>query len=738
MKTLLFTLLAPVSLFAQHLDRLTFGDSASESAHALTAAHSETFTGGLGEPARRLLPRTPASWEGGTLAFTLKVDPEKQTYFTVRLFGSETDPNMTLLFIDGMQVGYRHLGDVEYLTFGNGDTPFPGRFYTITLPLPLARTRGKTEAALEIRAYGPIWGYGDTFEKYQKLMTAPTSGFYAAYTHTTPRFEPAPGEPEGREPEAATRQAPGPEVLEALKARVNRTFDGLLRKDVLNQGELWFLSDASTVPWVNNRTDARIVPLLMKSIDAFCVRWREAPRTLTSAAPYNSDWTTAGPIGQVIRTQWPAFEPLLTPAQRTEWAALMKAAVDYGTTHRRPYTNQSMIIDLFTYRANRALALLAPAQALPEMHMLGYLRESVGLTPWSGNGGTYPLGRDYYQLTRQGLTRELGYVGTYGEVLDWACGIYRVSGDEEIRRQIVKIMEARTNFRHPGIDSEGNCAMRIECAIGWRDGGHYPGDVVYADRIGWDATPLMTAATTLAPRALGIARQMLADNQFFATVARKMENNGLRVTHALLTIPEEYETVLAHPDPHLPLPMTPGQPDFVFSDEEDGVIALKHGETILYASLYWRSRYAVNNLAKIHELTPTRDRLATVAIETVIDDSGLRYRRPGWVNLAFGGFREWYRGIRSAHEGEELIIARVPESIPFKPGDENIHAGKAQLYTLHYGPYFIAMNTTTGKTFTATLPAPATELTGSRKNTHGTFTLPPRTTRAFILHTPSP
>src|SRR5690606_38166384 len=109
--------------------------------------------------------------------------------------------------------------------------------------------------------------------------------------------------------------------------------------------------------------------------------------------------------------------------RRDAWSAMFKASVDYGVTHRRQYTNQSMIIDMFAYEANRALALLYPESALPESQMLRYLYESVGLVPWLGKetptGPEKPLGDGYWQLTTKGLTKELGYVGYYGEVLDW-------------------------------------------------------------------------------------------------------------------------------------------------------------------------------------------------------------------------------------------------------------------------------------------------------------------------------
>ena len=76
--------------------------------------------------------------------------------------------------------------------------------------------------------------------------------------------------------------------------------------------------------------------------------------------------------------------------------------------------------------------------------------------------------------------------------------------------------------------------------------------------------------------------------------------------------------------------MTNGQPDFVFADEEDGVVAIKHGTDIVYASLYWRSRYAVNFLARVHYVQPETEHIAVVREEVQFEPSGLTYSRPDW------------------------------------------------------------------------------------------------------------
>src|SRR5438067_1986404 len=91
-----FLVIALASLFcvalsiAKPIDQLSFGDEKSEQEHGLKSDHTEAISGGLGENARRLTSLEPVSWEGGRVSFTLKIDPEKDNYFTVRLWGSDT------------------------------------------------------------------------------------------------------------------------------------------------------------------------------------------------------------------------------------------------------------------------------------------------------------------------------------------------------------------------------------------------------------------------------------------------------------------------------------------------------------------------------------------------------------------------------------------------------------------------------------------------------------------------
>jgi hypothetical protein len=427
---------------------------------------------------------------------------------------------------------------------------------------------------------------------------------------------------------------------------------------------------------------------------------------------------------------------------------LLVAGRDWHRQHRRLYTNQTMITDMSIYLSNRGLEVVDPAQALSEPAARRYLYEAVGLEPWRDSDGqpAWGVGTNYWQLTAKHLTKELGYVGYYGEVLDWVTALYDATrpapgqpGDEQIKAQLEKIAAARAYFRYPGVDDEGFRAMRIEAVVGWRDASHYPGDVAYAERVTWDASPLSAAAATLDPEIIGHVQQMFADGQFFVSMQHQMAQSGnLRVTAGLLNVPDDYALLKSQPPSLRRLPMTPGQPDFVFSDEEDGVVAVKRGDEILYASLYWRARNAVNFLARVHYTTPTVDRIAVVHEDAQFEPDGAMYTRPDWITFGFGnGGPRYPVELHSAHAGEKLPIAKIPAGVKFHPGDENVYAGKAEFYTLRYGSYVIGMNLTAAKTFELNPPAGVAEaqelVSGKKVKLDHPLVVPPRSTVVLWL-----
>lgn len=745
------------------VDTMVFGDRAVEQAHHFSSAQSEMVSGGLGEPARRLLPLQPADWRGGSMAFTMKTDPVRPNYATIRLWGSDVSTDRLILFCEGRQVGYIHIGDIDLLDFGNdgNEPPCNDRFYYVTTPLPMAMTQGKTELHCEIRSIGAVWAYGGTFNQFQKPMTLPTRGIYRLYTHMDGFFAPPPEEIQGMAPvNPPVRQEPGAEVMDALKARVSGVINHLLTaKRPPNEMEMELLARAWYVKWTPAFQNPRVVTQVVNGLDALAANFHDHPDLVQhDPATPNPGWFEFGPAGEAVALLAVPLSPWLAGQievdglkldRRAAWSAMLQAGRDWHRQHRRLYTNQSMITDMNIYRSNRALEVVDPPKALSEAVARRYLYEALSLEPWRDSdpgpeSQRWEVGTNYWELTAKGLTKELGFVGYYGEVLDWVTSIYDATrpaagqpGDERIKAQLVNIARTRAFFRYPMLDAEGNRAMRAETIIGWRDA-HYPGNVMYAERPTWDASSLFAAATTLDPEEIGYAQQMLADHQFFASLQWQMaQANSLRVTTGLLEAPDEYELIKAQPASPRRLPMSPGQPDFVWTDEEDGVVALKNGEDILYVSLYWRAHKGINNLARVHYITPHFDRIAVVRQETTFEPSGLFYTRPDAIGGGAPGGIHYPADWHSAAAGERLPIAKVPAGVRFHPGDDNVFAGKGQFYTLRYGRYLIAMNLTADRTFalkTSAADGAAKELVSGQGVELGEpVTVAPRSTVVFWL-----
>lgn len=719
---------------ADCLDTVFFGNNESERSHQFSQINSAVIRGGLGEPARELLPLNPVSYNGGFISFILKVDPIRQNYFTVKLWGSDkgSASGRLILYLDGMQVGYRHEGEYDVLNQTDDEAIFQGRFLYQTVALPLQRTQGRTEVELKIAGLGPMWPYGNTFEKYQHNLTGPTRGIYRVYTHTTARFEPDASEKQGAAVSPSVRSgAPGEEILAQMKETVNSRLGQLIKDKSADagsaQGKMVLLAEAYETPWTVAYHNDRVMPAFIREGDAYA----------RNANLDSGNWVGAGPFGEAIAKigHNPQFEKALdeqikVPTQlavgrrdrnistatvkmtrREAWARVLRASVDgHRKNGRRFYTNQSMIVDYNIYAANRGLMILDPAQALTEQQALRYLYEAVGLLPWLGNDTSYggsekPLGTNYFEVTRKGLSRELGYVGSYGEtILKFMHDMVALSGDEKIRRQLIKIQTTRMNFRYPSLDADGCRTMKLVSEIDNRTA-HFPlqnGAYTSPDirEAWWMEVPALTKDTV----SVGVAQQCLEDNQYFYRLAQRAKDND---TLSMMRNIDEYAIVKAQPKSSFRLPMSDGQPDFVFSDEEDAVLVLKHGQQRLFVNFYYRQEFGVSGSTRVLDLTPTVMRIATVKSQFKVASSGLEWTRPDVIDTErTGGMPPPGSKIHQAWAGEKIPIAKRPDDATSpRYGTWGPFVGKADFYTLRYGAYLIGLNTTADKTFELNPPA---------------------------------
>ena len=166
------------------LDRIDFGNATSEQAHAFDAGFSSlpyAGTGALGQTFRQPLTGSLTNAlssplpGNGELVFTMTVDPVKQNYLTVRLWGSDAN---------GAEVELQQaVYNLAPQDLGANPPPFPNRFYYSTIPITLSLTQGKTSIQLVL---------------YESEMSGSNGRpIYSAYTHTDPHFIPDGSDPTG-------------------------------------------------------------------------------------------------------------------------------------------------------------------------------------------------------------------------------------------------------------------------------------------------------------------------------------------------------------------------------------------------------------------------------------------------------------------------------------------------------------------------------------------------------------
>lgn len=379
------------------VDRLVLGNTGSEKEHLFVAQKMERIVGGLDQSAVKLLPSETVSWQSAPMTFTMKVDPERQNYITLKLWGSDKgeECGRLFLFVNGLQVGYQHESDYGTLNQTDEDAEAPGRFVYQTEPLPPKLTLGQTSLKMTILAFGPKWNYGDTFAKFQKPFTKETRGIYSIYTHTSGYFAPPSDEVQGSPVIAPVRPASSGEsvIEESRKIVIEKLNQALTRKieltSVPNSGAyeqpLLFLAGAYTIAWTPAYKSPKTLDQIVQLGDCEMADFLADPHFASR------NWVGAGPLGEAILETWPDISKRLdesisygnkTMSRREAWSKVLRNSIDYWRTHRRSYTNQSMIVDRNIYTANRGLQLMSPALAVPEKQTLDYLYQSVGLQPW--------------------------------------------------------------------------------------------------------------------------------------------------------------------------------------------------------------------------------------------------------------------------------------------------------------------------------------------------------------------
>lgn len=726
---------------AQQLDTLIFGDTASESAHAVSAPDTEIIAGAVGQPARRPLPLSPVGYYGGSITATLAVDPVRRNYVSLKLWsGDDTDQHKGRIYlyvpINGTdyQVGYRHEGDYMPLAVTNYKQGSPGKFFYSTTLLPLSMTRGQTSLTVKFVSAGRLYGLGSGGAldggNYQFTMDRPGRGLYRAYTHVEPYLDVS-TEVQGTPIFVTTRSTPGAEVLSpggTFHARVTTRINNLLGATytestvagTVTTEDVAYLARAYSVSQVSaGYNNPAIVTKVADLLDTY------ARAYVSGSVTAGSGWGGAfGQLGYALRSLSGPLAPYFdttatfgtagTLSRRTAWGDMLFASREAGRTSRdgRSLTNQGLISDENIYGANAGLSVLGDARAFPESQARRYLREGLGLAPWLGSdltsgGSSARFGSAYTQVTTKGLTREWGYVGKgYGELANYAARFHRLTGDVEFRDQAVKMIRARAPFRRPAVEVNGASYHRTMEAIGllaWRGAdqsdGEFGNGLAYGDSVEF-CNGLRVAAATLDPTVVGYAKQLLADNQYYQSL---IVDNRYANSLAALEVFDDHAAVLAEADSGARLPMTDGQPDFGWADEECRILALKSGSERLWITPYWQAKTgtAINAVARFHYSTTSYDQYGTMETIPQFTAEGMFSRRADFIDKPEA--TQW--GPPSpptqAYANELLPVGRKPEGAR----DDAPFRGKADFYAFRFGRYLIGLNASPAKSYALRTPA---------------------------------
>lgn len=704
-------------IFSKTLDTIIFGNTTSETNHSLISNTTQIIGGALSQSARQCLPLSTVDINGGDLTFTMKIDPSKRNYVTVKFWGEDettytADMGRLYLYVplDGINysISGRHESDYTALSLDGSKAPLPGRFFYSTTMLPLWMTKGKTTLTIKIVSTGRIYGLGSGLApsgNYQYLMDSPSRGIYKAFSHTEAMLDVS-GEVNGSIPTIGTPSLAAETILNSggtyftlINNRINNRLSATTSVTGFTTEDVEYLAKSYSVPNLAGYNNLAVVKKVVALIDAFTNDYYDNNSSVSDGG--NEGWGGRyGHLGYAICLLKDQLQNWLDvtiryksgfKTRREAWGDMLTASRDYGRMNRRTITNQTCWADQSIYCANKGLLTLGDSRAFSETDAQRYLKEAVGILPWLGNdlpdgGSSKPWGSNYYQITEKGLSREFGYVGTnYGEMSPFAARFYRLTGNTEFKQQAIKMIKARINFRRPAIQMSGSTyywAMEGIGLLSWRGvnecDGNYANQIAYGDRAA-DFGGMYCAATTLDPDLIAYAKQMLTDKQFFESLSSL---SGTFIAN--LDVFADYTSVKNATGSSAKIPMTSGQADFVWTDEENGIAAIKHGDDRLWISAYWQANAGINSLARFHYSTSTYDQYGVMETSPQFRNSGSYAVRSATVD----------NNVQSslpdnpvhAYSGEILPIA-ISELMP----DATIK-GKADFYSFRFGKYLFGMN----------------------------------------------
>ena len=378
-----------------------------------------------------------------------------------------------------------------------------------------------------------------------------------------------------------------------------------------------------------------------------------------------------------------------TLPRRQAWENLFNNNVQYLIANGRGHAaNQDMAQMTAMWLENESALELGSTNSLTTSQALQYVYSAVGLAA-SPLSSTPSLAGSWCS----GLSLPMepwgtlggGYDGNYGDVNDLEEMSYlaQLTGDPSVSQQAEKAIADSQYFFAPGFDDTSGtgdyASWQKEEIISTRSM-EWPGRVDFMN----DGMPFAASPSGLNdPIALRFTQIAYQNNDIITILPSSNAHFVDSIGYAFLNI-DSYTAALEAPATNTRIPTEAGQPDFGWVDPTGCTVAAQQTDSAgnvsrLYVALQWRRGFSssterdlttaqVDNIAQIHFTTPTIDRLATVAMNSV------------------GGF--------------------------------------GGLYTCQYGPYFVAANLNLTSSASCTLPSGVWGQVGKNLVTQSPFTVP--------------
>ncbi len=664
---MVLALFTPGVLSADNL--ATVRPNRDTSKHTLNDEKAEVVQGALGQDAWQLAPKN------GRLAFTVRCDPEKQNYLTVRFWSEDRGNNIALADGDG-----KNLGNIDHKTSGN---IAPAQWYYGTHLLPRELTEGKQTVSLQLKhnADQPSRGIyeiaGHTGARFQPGGRVPQTKVVEPYSFGS--YEPPDKEEIDVEGWAAKKLEAADKTAKFIMSRQRYArdwrekvgsgkWDGVLvggfrvrMKDTLQA------SKNATMKYIKKRDNGgpmRGVVILAKAYTLEGGKYKGAPAVLDRVAVgldfmrraqgknggfidvHGGKWV-GGPSrgtgegvleGRMHRAAATAFR--LTCENLKKEGLLDERVDDDADPETPPVPRRKLLSDLF----QNSLSYLikgrghAPNQELMNVNALAPLFRALQLLGAELKEkqlqeqmqqriaeitGIKPVGRgtkNPYWVSPKGISMEIGgmSLANYGAgITGQLSRLAEVTENERVRRRTITTAEAKSQFWYPVYHADGRIDMREQEA--WsRRGTNVRGGGMSSDV--WAALQGVPSHIRAFQLQIMAGRKFGPHNPGEVNAITGYHPHGWNRSVGIVNGAKAAENYVKlfeklRNTEGARLPHEKGQPDFAWVDPVAGAVAIKRGDHHVFMTLMSIDG-ADKPLAGVLEVSPRSQRRAVIAVET--------------------------------------------------------------------------------------------------------------------------